>query len=329
MPGASADRVRAPAEKALRLLEAIRSGLREGRVHRGPAAIDQRIGTGIVAAALALDRENLEVQLARKPPDDLVLNAMPVGRVALDPAGPHRRAAGGIDQLDVHAQLVALHPGASFQDVSHLEFGADGREIDGPVLEAARGRARNHPEGPVARQHVDEVVGHHVGDELRSVCWVARRLDMGRERQNNDRDDAPARCRDIAGLPPGPGTATDPLRRSGAGIRARRSRFPSFSRGSFGPDCLRGEEPIDDLPSPEALVSVRVCLADVLELCPGLAPVAGQRMRGDPHQHVSRLLGVEHDRAVEILDGLRVVLALQLRRAGEPEPGGHRRIAAD
>src|SRR6267154_2334438 len=90
--------------------------------------------------------DRAEVQLARQALYDLVLNTITVGTITFNPARPDRQPCAGIDQLDIHTPLVALHVHVALQDISHLELGAEGGHIDRLALIAARGLARDHAE---------------------------------------------------------------------------------------------------------------------------------------------------------------------------------------
>ena len=155
------------------LLERLRARSRKGCPHGGAPAVDERLGVIIRCTSLSLGGNHLEPQLAGKPADDLVLDAMPVGAVPLDPARPDREPGRRIDQLDVDPQLAAVQAQAAFQDVADLELFADGGDIDRLPPVAARGLTRDYAQPRDSREDVDQIVRHHVGEQLRRPGGVA------------------------------------------------------------------------------------------------------------------------------------------------------------
>src|SRR3954453_15462637 len=56
----------------------------------GPSTVGERVRVEILRQPRTFDRQDLELHLAGETPDDLVLNAAPVGVVAFDASGPGR-----------------------------------------------------------------------------------------------------------------------------------------------------------------------------------------------------------------------------------------------
>ena len=72
---------------------------------------------------------------------------------------------------------------------------------------------------------------------------------------------------------------------------------------------------------------MRIGFAEVIQPRPHRVVLARQRIGGGKDKESPRLLWLQRQRPVEILDRLVVVRELQLRRAGVPKPGRQQRIA--
>ena len=291
----------------LRLGQRRQSG--SGIEQRRPAAEDQRVNIRAGACACTLGARHLDRQLTAKTDDDLVLEQETVGAGAAETGGPHALRADRIDQLDRDIERAVVRRDRCGQRVSDTQLLADRRRIRTRARVAARGLARDDTEHGGTRQRVAEVVGHHVGDQLRRLIRAG-----GSERKNDDRNDALLQCARLARL------------------RAR---------------PLRGRLPVVHRPverEAQALVQARaLATAELLQQRVGgqvrlqrnvlsdavarLVEPPGERMSGGeagPWPWVARL---QRGGAAEALDRVRRAIELELGIAGHVEKHRHGRIA--
>ena len=88
-----------------------------------------------------LRSDQLDAERVRDPARDLVLQREQIARVAVEPFSPEMRIGVGVDQLGVHADLVARPAHAAFEYIAHRQFVAYLLRINPLALIGERGIA--------------------------------------------------------------------------------------------------------------------------------------------------------------------------------------------
>src|SRR6185295_1523977 len=153
-------------------------------VERIPALIDQGIHIGIVRTPRAFDGKDFELQFAGEPSHELVLHSVTVRAFSLDPRAPDWEARCWVNQLDVHAQYVALDAQAAVEHVAYVKVGTDRRYIDCLPFEGERCLSRDHAHELHARQKIGQIVCYHFGKKV----GRASRLAKSPQWKNKDRN---------------------------------------------------------------------------------------------------------------------------------------------
>jgi len=86
------------------------------------------------------------------------------------------RTASGIDQLNIHPNLVASPPHTSFEDIPNAEFAADLLHVDGLAL-VGEGRVAGDHKAP---RYPREIRSQIVGDAICEVFLVRITRQVGK-----------------------------------------------------------------------------------------------------------------------------------------------------
>ena len=92
--------------------------------HRAIGGLAASLGLGELDTAAGI-AEKFDIECRGEAPRNLALRFHEVRAIGIEPVGPEMGTAGGIDQLRVHADLVAHPPDTTFESVANAELTTD------------------------------------------------------------------------------------------------------------------------------------------------------------------------------------------------------------
>ena len=150
---------------------------------QSPAAHDEILRIGIDRLfpldAAADVPDEFEVERLSEAAGDLALRVRKISAVGLEPVGPNMRTTFGVDQLNIHPNLIASPPYAAFEDIPNAEFAADLLHVDG-LTPVGEGRvAGNHKASRYPREICSQIVGDAIGEIF--LVWITRQVGKGQD----------------------------------------------------------------------------------------------------------------------------------------------------
>jgi len=87
------------------------------------------------------------------------------------------RTAFGVDQLNIHPNLVVSPPHAAFEDIPNAEFAADLLHVDGIAPIGERRVAGDHKAPRYSREIRSQIVGDSICEVF--LVWIIRQIGKG------------------------------------------------------------------------------------------------------------------------------------------------------